>query len=468
MCYCWCKIAYSSVLAFSGIADVIIGETVLKNMIHEVATKVSLEDFRQLSAGKKVILLYPWTNYRTLFLAHFVAGNTDGLLYYRIADGQDSLTGWLTALDAEFKQRLNGFDGRLSAALASTAGPAELGEALAADLGTYAKKHNLQAILYVDELDRIPFDSAFNKFVRALIGAMPENAQFACSSRLLTYQPWYDFVTSGEAVVLGTEYRKDDGMFTIEENPRPQVEVYALGRGFVLVNGQPITNWDGALPRNLFFYFMDHALVTRDEIFATFWPELSIKEATNVFHVTKRKISERISNKIDENGSYELTQYSAGFYVPSQKVIRHYDVGDFQAAIERAMITTDEAEEERLLSEAIDLYRAPYLQDTHMDWMDARRDNLRQLSAQALIGLGRLNKRRGDNELALGFFQRSLKETPEREDIHREIMSLYLKLGRAGEARRQYQELVETLRKTLNISPSRETQDLYRIIEAQM
>ena len=32
------------------------------------------------------------------------------------------------------------------------------------------------------------------------------------------------------------------------------------------VNGTPITNWDGALPRNLFFFFMDHPLVTRDEM----------------------------------------------------------------------------------------------------------------------------------------------------------------------------------------------------------
>jgi two-component SAPR family response regulator len=351
----------------------------------------------------------------------------------------------------------------LRAALASNAGPAKLGEALAADLGAYAKN---ETALYIDELDRLPFDSAFNKFIRALVGSLPKGIQLAFSSRLLTYQPWYEFVANGDAIVLGTEYRKDDVMFTVEQNPRPELEVYSLGRGYALVNGQPITNWDGALPRNLFFYFMDHNLVTRDEIFATFWPDLSVKEATNVFHVTKRKISERISMKVEGSGNYELTQYSAGFYVPSEKVIRHYDVGDFQAAIERAMLTTDDAEEERLLTEAIDLYRAPFLQDTRMDWMDARRDHLRQLNAQALIGLGRLNKRRGDDEMALGYFIRSLKETPEREDIHREIMSIYLRLGRADDARAQYRQLTETLRRTLNIGPSRESQDLYKLIEA--
>src|SRR5215813_9930867 len=151
-------------------------------------------------------------------------------------------------------------------------------------------------------------------------------------------------------------------MFRIEQAPKPQLEVYSLGRGYALVNGQPITNWDGALPRNLFFYFMDRNLVTRREIFEVFWPDLSVKEATNVFHVTKRKISERIGMKIQPEGNYELTQYSGGFYVPGDKLVRHYDVNDFQAAIERAMITADEDEEERLLLQAVEYYKADYLQ----------------------------------------------------------------------------------------------------------
>ncbi|MBC7871609.1 MAG: hypothetical protein H7Y09_12275, partial [Chitinophagaceae bacterium] len=50
------------------------------------------------------------------------------------------------------------------------------------------------------------------------------------------------------AVILGTEQRKNDVMFTVEDQPKPQLDVYALGRGLALVNGQEITKWDGALP----------------------------------------------------------------------------------------------------------------------------------------------------------------------------------------------------------------------------
>lgn len=432
-------------------------------MMYDIFTKVSIETFRERSAGKKLVLLYPWTTYRTLFLTHFLSSNREGLLYYRIADGQATIKDWLLAMAAEFDQVLGGFGNELQHAL-ETNNPAAMGEALAADLG--ACNPGQETVLFIDEFDRIPFDADLHQFARSLIQHLPPHTQVAVSSRLLTYQPWYEMIARGDAIVLGTEYRKDQVMFTVEERNRPQLEVYALGRGHALVNGQPITNWDGALPRNLFFYFMDHPLVTRDEIFATFWPDLSIKEATNVFHVTKRKISERMSMKVFEGGNYELTQYTGGFYIPSDKVNRHYDVGDFQAAIEQAMMTSDDREEERLLSQAIEFYKAPFLQTVNMDWTVARRDHLRQLFSQALISMGRLHKRQGDNLKAIGYFIRSLKETPEREDIHREIMNIYLKLGRVEDARAQYQQLCDTLSTRLGIGPSRESQELYSVIQA--
>ena len=39
---------------------------------------------------------------------------------------------------------------------------------------------------------------------------------------------------------------------------------------------------------------------------------------------------------VDDEDNYELTTYSAGFYLPSDKVVRHYDVFDFEEAIEGA------------------------------------------------------------------------------------------------------------------------------------
>ncbi len=430
-------------------------------LVHEV-THVSLDSFRQRSAGKKIALIYPWTNYRNLFLTYFLSSAQDGLLYYRISDEQISLQTWLGGLVTEFQSVLGNFGNNVQQALAEGK-PSLLGEALAADLADYGSGEPL--ILFIDELDRVAMDADFNQFMRALVAALPDDIQIAFSSRLLTYQPWYDMLTRGDAIVLGTDQRRDDMMFTVEAAPKPQLEVYAFGRGHALVNGQPITNWDGALPRNLFFFFMDHPLITRDEIFETFWPDLSVKDATNVFHVTKRKITERISMKVMESGNYELTQYNSGFYMPSDKVVRHYDVGDFQEAIDKSLVAGSEKEEVALLSRAIDIYKASFLQTIEMRWVADRRDSLRQMYAQALIGMGRIYQRHDETQRAIGFFTRALKETPEREDIHRQVMSLYMNMGMLDDAVMQYRKLEQVLSDTLKIAPGRETRELYEAVE---
>ncbi len=431
--------------------------------VREITT-LSLDTFRDASKSRKLILLYPWTNYRNVFLSYYLKGVGREVLYYRTGAEQGTLSAWLQGMVDEFRHVNPKFGSNLEKVFEQN-DPRPLAKALAKDLGSHSKE---PLVVYIDEFDRLPFDDALTTFITDLMKELPANIQIAVSSRLLTHQPWIDFVHKGEAVVMGTERRKDDLLFRLEDHAKPQLETYAFGRGHVLVNGQPVTNWDGALPRNLFFYFIDNPLVTRDQIFETFWPNLPVKEATNVFHVTKRKISERIGMKIDEAGSFELTQYGSGFYTPSDKLVRHYDVHDFEAAVERALLTMDEREEILLLSRAIDLYRAPFLQGVEMRWMVARRDKLKSLYGQALISLARIAKRRGEKEKALGLFVRALRETPEREDVHREVMALYLSIGMVEDARKQYQILVKFLKEAQSIEPSRETRELYALIEKRL
>ena len=435
-------------------------------MLYQDVTNISFESFRELSQDKKVILLYPWTNYRNLFLTYFLDDTRDGLLYYRIPEEQEHLTTWLKGLIDELDAVLGGFGEQLRNSIEHS-NAAGMGAALARDLNAYAENAD-RVVLFIDEMDRVPHDSDFRSFVDSLVRELPPRVQLAVNSRLLTYQPWVSMVERGDAVVLGTEHRRDNLMFTTEDIPKPQLEVYAFGRGHALVNGQQIENWDGALPRNLFFYFVDNELVTRNQIFDVFWPNLNIKEATNVFHVTKRKITERISSKVLEKGNFELTQYSAGFYVPGNKVVRHYDVADFEEAVERAMVSDNEREQAALFRRAIDIHKAPFLQTISMPWVLDRREKLRLMYCDALIGMGRLHKKNEEYEDALGYFIRSLKEMPQREDIYREVMLMYWKLHRHQDAVDQYHMLQAHLDKSVGVPPSKETRDLFEEIQAEI
>ena len=430
-------------------------------MFSYAVTNVSFESFRELSQGKKVILLYPWANFRNIFLSYFLNDLEEGLLYHRIAEDSNGLNEWVSGLLDELKSVLNEFGSNLSESLAS-ANAGDMGAALAADL---AKIDLERVVLFLDELDRVPQDGDFRRFMKALVDNLPAHTQLAVNSRVLTYEPWIYWVNRDEAVVLGTAHRSSNLLFTSDDAPKPQLEIYAFGRGHAISNGQEIRIWDGALPRNLFFYFIDNPLATRDQIFDIFWPKLSIKDATNVFHVTKRKITERISLYVDDDENYELTSYSTGFYVPSDKIVRHYDVFDFEQAMEGAVMSDDPHEKEVLYGHAIDIYKAPFLHTVNLDWVEARRQQLQMMYAEALIGMAYLQVAKHLWDRALGYFTRALKEVPQREDIHRQAMQMYINMGRLDDARNQYAILERLLKKKLAVAPSMETRELMRSID---
>ena len=423
-------------------------------MLINSVNHVSFESFQSQTRGKSVVLLYPWSDYRNLFLNHFLNDVQDGLLYYRIPAAVKSAGGWVAGLRDELRAARPDFGERLRQVLEDGGDGGAMGEALAADLAGFGDE---RIVLYLDELDRAAQDKGFAAFITALVNHMPPTAQLAVNSRILTAQPWTAWLRDGKAVVLGTAPRRGNLLFSTEATPKPQLVINAFGSGQVICDGRVIDSWEGALPRNLFFYFIDHPTVSRAQVFDVFWSKLSKKDATNVFHVTKRKITERISAHIDTDGNYELTAYASGFYVPSDKLVRHYDVDDFESALDGAASATDSTAREYHYSRAVEIYRAPFLRDTDLPWVKARRDQLQRRYAEALIGLGDLRAMRHDWEWALGSYIRALGEAPLREDVHRKAIDMYLKLGRDDDARQHFAELQRTLDRELGIAPCEAT-----------
>ncbi len=432
-------------------------------MSSDRVTSVAADQFQACTDHKKLVLLYPWSGFRNAFLAYFLKAEDARFLYCRLSGAELPLEDWLKQVAASLDRVQEGLASQLSASLPQ-GDPAQWGEALVADLAAYQSGDAL--VLVIDEFDRTVSDDRLRQWINALVGALPDGIQLVFSGRSFAREPWYDALAAGEICVLGTEQRETHVMFTIEDKARPQLEVYAFGRGHVLVNGREIVQWDGALPRNLLFYLMDHPLATRDEIFAVFWPNLAVKEATNVFHVTKRKIGEQLSMMVAAGGNYELTQYKSGFYIPSEKLRRHYDVTEFLTALEQSALAINDDKEEAALARAIAQYRGPFLSTVSMDWSRERAEELKQSYVQALVSMARLHKRNNDWQPALGFFIRALREVPEREDIHREVMNIYLQQQRYDDAAHQYRTLETIVNDTLQIAPDPETQELFELVQA--
>ncbi len=293
-------------------------------------------------------------------------------------------------------------------------------------------------------------------FIQALVSQLQEGSRLILGTRELPM------------LLLGTpELRQRTAIIPVNPNKmmldyvhlldKKVLEVRALGPGRVLINGRLISHWDGVLPRTLFFYFVDRGMTTRDEIFQTFWPNLNTREATNVFHVTKRKISEILGT--------DLTVYWSGFYRISPELELHYDVVKFAEAVQNAAVATDD-EALLLLHNAIDLYRGPLLSTLEQTWIGQRRSELAGSYAEALAVLARLYARQNEQQNALGFFLRATAANPQREDLVRHIMELYHKMGEPAEALRAFDRLKDELKRSLDVSPDPQPQMLADTIRA--
>jgi len=67
---------------------------------------------------------------------------------------------------------------------------------------------------------------------------------------------------------------------------------------------------------------------------------------------------------------------------------------------------------------------------------------------------------------ALGYLLRALREKPDWEDVHRDVMMIYQQQGRIGDAVAQYRQLERTLARMFKIAPSKETRRLFDTIRA--
>lgn len=394
-----------------------------------------------------VTLFYPRQRYTNALIGTLLEHSTLPLYYYRVEDNQ--LTGFLRSI-AESPVFPEDFGKSSVAMLRKFKKFPELGDAFAQDLAALTSS---DYILFLDEFDKLHADyDAVEAFLRTLIPQIPKQARLIINGRELYRQPFHDMREAGAVQIVGEHDTIGDGAFG-GSAAQGHIEFFSLsGDDRILSDGRVVKSWDGALPKLLAYYIIDKQMVTRNEIFEVFWPHLGIKEATNVFHVTKRKISEKLG--------HDITTYETGFYIHSKSVQIMYDAREFEQSIDAA----DGLELGAALPHyrrAISLYRHPYLANLDMGWMNEKRETLRSKYAQALIALGRSHLAANEQDRALSYFLRAVQEKPEREDVHRSILQLFSDMGRIEDLVEHYRSFERLLKRAYNISPSAEVRDIY-------
>lgn len=402
--------------------------------------------YKALSEDKRCIILHPNANAEHRFFSQYVLDSLDAV-YVNLQPESEHPFHLSETLAEAFRQQKH----------TEYIHPTHVAHTMAQQLATAMVQTDTE-LLFIDGCDG-DVSGLLLPVLREVIPALPANKRVILRGRTLSTSLLEDPAVYATTAVVPV----DDARMLIDyadpEHEQIYIEVRAFGQGNVLVNGRAINRWEGALPRALFFFFVDRAMTTRDEIFATFWPKLTIREATNVFHVTKRKISELLG--------VSLTIYGAGFYRISPEIDLRYDVVLFQQAVQNAAVAST-SEAVALYNQALDLYREDFLTPLDTTWVQRRRGNLRANYTDAVAALAKLYHTEGRVEEALGLFLRASAIAPEREDLARTIMELYSAMEQPRHALDVYHRLKKNLRHMLKMSPDPSTVSLMKTIKRKL
>ncbi len=392
--------------------------------------------FVEHSAGARVVLLHPGSHYRAVLLSRLLQDPNLRIFYYAMSPDDTDTEAFLSGLTHDLAEQVPTFGDHVYRLGFDHEDPDALAAVLAQDLANLSDE---PFYLILDEFDQAPITDDLQQLLERLADHLPDHCKLIINSRTLPRLSWIAMIAENKAVMLRDSELVTSNFYDAPVDVPARTQVYGLGPGHVVLDGETIDTWEGHLPRLLLFFALDRPMVTRSEICDAFWPDLSTDQAVNVFHVTKR----RLHKALDKVGM-DILVHEGSYYLVNPKLNIQYDVMDFVSALVVARTTTGK---QRLAAwqRALDLYQRSFLQGHHEDWIERRRAEFQAGHIEALTEMAALRHADGRPEQALNLLLRAAADDPHRQDIHRNIMQMYGELGRRSEAAGHFQKIKQDL-----------------------
>ncbi len=240
----------------------------------------------------------------------------------------------------------------------------------------------------------------------------------------------------------------------------PRLEIRALGRISLRIEGQPITapEWvKQRTVRELFFYLLNYEEgAAREEICLEFWPdspsETLNKQFKNALYRLRRALG-KDTILLDPNT--RLYHFNRGLDY-------RYDVQEYLERMEGAERQPDPEKRIQLLEEAAALYRHPFAPALDGIWAEPVRYRLYLEYERAVFAIAEFKSSRGEYDPALDLLEKLLVIQPSQEEAWRQVMRIHALKGDRSGIERAYQRCLTALSQDLGSEPSPETLNLYR------
>lgn len=237
--------------------------------------------------------------------------------------------------------------------------------------------------------------------------------------------------------------------------PAVELELLGLAGGQIIKQGNMVTEWESNSARIMAFLFASYPQgLRRERVIDMLWPEGDLSRGSSQFHSTMYRVRNSLFKDfvIHAHGTYRL----------NPDFSYRYDVTEFQRLARLGQGNNEAAHIAR--AEAIDLYRAPFLEEQDLEWVGEMRETL-QTEMMALLSLeASYAAANGAIETSEGLYARLLAMEPYDERAHRGIMWCRAQRNDRAGAIRQFRECQRLLQDELDVDPSIETQTLYDAI----
>jgi DNA-binding SARP family transcriptional activator len=223
----------------------------------------------------------------------------------------------------------------------------------------------------------------------------------------------------------------------------------------------PPNGWRREKSRQLFQLLLTHrrSPLDRDQICEHLWPEADPVTAQRNFKITLNTLYQVLEPDRDAGSDSAFIVRDGTTYTLRLHADLWLDSDHFARLAREGFKPNAMAS----LEQAVNLYRGDYLPDTlYEPWAAEERERFAALYLEVAdklcelyLGMERFNE-------VIDLSQRILARDNCWERAYRHLMQAYNALGDRGQLARTYQRCQQTLKDELDVSPSQETQDLYK------
>lgn len=205
----------------------------------------------------------------------------------------------------------------------------------------------------------------------------------------------------------------------------------------------------------LFAFIVYKRTTSREEIVDTLWEGFDFDKAlkninSNMYYIRKALSIYGLEDCI-KTGKKEIG-------IETSRIT--CDLFEFEKLIKQSKITG--IKDARICEKAVELYSGGFLNGKDYEWAVEKARNLEKDYVELLEEAARFYMEYEQPQRALVKLYKILETDPLREDVHNQIILLYMELGRKKEAWRQYLALEKLLREELGIKPKDKIRKLFQ------